>query len=335
MLLLMIAAAQAIGGSSRRRHGLMKLFVFGDSYADTGNWPKGSATSWKEPYGITFPGEPSGRFSDGRVLTDYIASFAGIRPPLPYKLWKSGTKSPRHGMNFAHGGTGVFNTLVDGPNMTTQINFFQQLVEEKVYTKSDLNSSVALVSLGGNDYATYMALKGTSQGFPAFTKSVINQLATNLNSIHSLGVRKIGITAMEPLGCLPRFAALSSFQNCSKAENSLAKFHNQMLEQSLQKLSNKSNESLFLILDLYNAFMSVLKIQENHPGNTRFENPLKPCCVGATEGDFCGSVDKNGRKKYSVCENPKLSFFWDVIHPSQQGWHAVYSAFRSSLQQLV
>lgn len=59
-------------------------------------------------------------------------------------------------MNFAHGGTGVFNTLVDEPNMTTQVKFFQQLLEEKVFTKHDLNSSVALVSLAGNDYATYL-----------------------------------------------------------------------------------------------------------------------------------------------------------------------------------
>lgn len=51
-----------------------KLFVFGDSYADTGNIQKTKGSSWKEPYGITFPGKPSGRFSDGRVLTDYVGN---------------------------------------------------------------------------------------------------------------------------------------------------------------------------------------------------------------------------------------------------------------------
>lgn len=52
---------------------ITKLFVFGDSYADTGNVdPRGFAPSWKQPYGVTFPGKPAGRFSDGRVLTDYI-----------------------------------------------------------------------------------------------------------------------------------------------------------------------------------------------------------------------------------------------------------------------
>ncbi|GJV66120.1 organelle RRM domain-containing protein 1, chloroplastic isoform X1 [Tanacetum coccineum] len=62
--------------SSRRHNGRdnLKLFVFGDSYVDTGNWPKTYGGSWHEPYGITFPGSPSGRFSDGRVLTDYIGA---------------------------------------------------------------------------------------------------------------------------------------------------------------------------------------------------------------------------------------------------------------------
>lgn len=51
---------------------ITKLFVFGDSYADTGNIKSSLVPSRNEPYGVTFPGKPSGRFSDGRVLTDYI-----------------------------------------------------------------------------------------------------------------------------------------------------------------------------------------------------------------------------------------------------------------------
>lgn len=55
-----------------------KIFVFGDSYVDTGNIPKSVLGSWKEPYGLTFPGKPAGRFSDGRVLTDYLGKFINI-----------------------------------------------------------------------------------------------------------------------------------------------------------------------------------------------------------------------------------------------------------------
>jgi hypothetical protein len=66
---------------SHRHHHLIKsggsskLFVFGDSYADTGNTNKSSSTAWNDPYGITFPGKPAGRFSDGRVLTDYVGIY--------------------------------------------------------------------------------------------------------------------------------------------------------------------------------------------------------------------------------------------------------------------
>ncbi|KAK9187382.1 hypothetical protein WN944_018776 [Citrus x changshan-huyou] len=59
------AVSTFAGGSS------VKLFVFGDSHVNTGNWPK-DFTPWQQPYGITFPREPAGCFSSGRVLTDYI-----------------------------------------------------------------------------------------------------------------------------------------------------------------------------------------------------------------------------------------------------------------------
>ena len=63
-----------------------KLFVFGDSYADTGNWKQTVASSWKKPYGITYPGNPSGRFSDGRILTDYIGKLFSNTCTSIYKL---------------------------------------------------------------------------------------------------------------------------------------------------------------------------------------------------------------------------------------------------------
>lgn len=62
---------EGILGQHHKGH---KLFVFGDSYSDTGNDNKTEVHSWSVPYGITFPGNPTGRFSDGRVLTDFIGS---------------------------------------------------------------------------------------------------------------------------------------------------------------------------------------------------------------------------------------------------------------------
>jgi len=87
----------------------------------------------------------------------HAASFLKIKSPTPYVYRNS--SELQYGMNFAHGGTGIFNTLGDGPNMTVQIDWFEKLIEQKIYTKTDLESSVALVNAGGNDYGTFLQRK--------------------------------------------------------------------------------------------------------------------------------------------------------------------------------
>lgn len=313
-----------------------KLFVFGDSYADTGNNRKDLASSWKFPYGITFPGKPAGRFSDGRVSTDYIAGYLGIKTPIPYRWRKQLAGRLKYGINFAYGGTGVFDTLVPEPNMTAQIDFLQQLLNDSVYTKRSLKTSVALVSVAGNDYSAYSSRNGSAAGFPAFISSVVSQLTVNLKRIHDLGVRKIAVSALQPLGCLPQSTAQFSFQKCNGTENALVNLHNQLLAQAVNNLNKQSNSTSFFILDIYNAFWTVFNQKEAHQVNPKFENPFQPCCVGVSAAFSCGSVDENGVKKYTLCSDPKSKFFWDTVHPTQEGWQAVYStpAFQNSLKQL-
>nr|GMC96116.1 GDSL esterase/lipase At5g03610-like [Ipomoea batatas]GME18532.1 GDSL esterase/lipase At5g03610-like [Ipomoea batatas] len=304
-----------------------KMFVFGDSYVDTGNWsPTNASGSWREPYGMTFPGKPSGRWSDGRILTDYLASYLGIGSPQPYAAWKRDGEAKQFGMNFAYGGSGVFDTYVDGPNMTTQISYLQQLLQENVYTKHDLTSSVTLVSSVGNDYNYHTFTKHMG----GFVKTLTKKLSLNLKRIHEMGVPKVAVTAMEPLGCIPGVAFLTTgnYSNtCDERMNKITRFHNQLLKQNIQKLNDQTDGSPFVILDLYAAFMSALNIQHNR--NSSFAHPMKPCCLGK-----CGEVDESGKKEYRVCDNPKMAFFWDIFHPSQQGWMAVYSALETSLPNL-
>ncbi|KAF2598950.1 hypothetical protein F2Q68_00007042 [Brassica cretica] len=75
---LLLGEINGVEGSDKnqRMYGFRptKLFVFGDSYADTGNIKKSLSSSWRFPYGITFPGKPAGRFSDGRVSTDFLGN---------------------------------------------------------------------------------------------------------------------------------------------------------------------------------------------------------------------------------------------------------------------
>ena len=64
-------------------------------------------------------------------------------------------------MNFAVGGAGVFDTYSGIPNVSTQIDHLECLIKHKVYTSVDLNNSVALISVAGNDYASYWATNGS------------------------------------------------------------------------------------------------------------------------------------------------------------------------------
>ncbi|CAA7029698.1 unnamed protein product [Microthlaspi erraticum] len=329
---LIVGEINGVEGSHKHHHhhhlkGLIpkRLFVFGDSYVDVGNTKKSpNVTAWKVPYGITFPGKPAGRSSDGLVSTDVLAKLMGIKTPVPYiRKDDVGKERLKYGMNFAVGGTGVLvtgvviNTL--NPNMTNQIDFFQKLIGN-IYSPSDLSSSVALVSVSGNDYFDYI-YKNKLTGIFEFIPKVVKQTEVNLRRIHALGVKKIAIPNLQPLGCLPSFSSLKdpSSPKCIDEVNKVAIYHNTLLQKLVAKLNKETKRSTFVTIDLFNAFLTIIK-NKGVPGSTTFETPLTYCCKGG-----CGSVDKNGEKKYTVCDDPKSALFWDEIHPSQEGWKSVYS----------
>lgn len=106
------------------------------------------------------------------------------------------------------------------------------------------------------------------QGFPSFITSVVNQLYLNLKRIQNLGVKKVAVTALQPLGCLPRTTANSSFQQCNANQNALVNLHNVLLQQAVGKLNNETKYSSILILDLYSSFMTVLKNKGDRLGNS-------------------------------------------------------------------
>ncbi|KAI3948593.1 hypothetical protein MKW92_033989 [Papaver armeniacum] len=320
---------------------LSKLFLFGDSYLDTGN-NKFTYGAWTFPYGMTFPGIPAGRYSDGLVLTDFLASFMGIKSPMPYKQWnKINKRRVRNGMNFAHGGTGVFNTRIKEPNMTTQINTLKQYIADGVYNERDLDKSMAIVALSGNDYSQYVADGGTDEGFRSYIAKVLDQLEVNLREIGKIGMKKVGMLTMQPLGCLPKNAVSLSYEKCDEPWNNDTIFHNMLLQQIVQRLNRETTDSPFHILDLYSAFMSVIN-KQGEEGSTKtaspeFGNPLlKPCCISTRPIiNTCGIVDDSGVKQYTLCENPDDNIFWDTVHPTQSGWHAVSSALKPSFQELM
>lgn len=93
------------------------IIVFGDSSVDAGNNNQipTIARSNFEPYGRDYAGgRPTGRFSNGRVPTDFISEAFGLRPTVPAYLDPAYTISDfAVGVTFASAGTGYDNATSD------------------------------------------------------------------------------------------------------------------------------------------------------------------------------------------------------------------------------
>jgi hypothetical protein len=91
--MVVAAAAAALAGAAPAPAPACyaRVFSFGDSLADTGNrrfvYPNDSDPVLRLPYGETFFDRATGRFSDGRIVLDFLGRPATINaPPSRYPL---------------------------------------------------------------------------------------------------------------------------------------------------------------------------------------------------------------------------------------------------------
>ncbi|KAH9667897.1 GDSL esterase/lipase [Citrus sinensis] len=85
-------------------------FIFGDSLFDSGNnnaLPTKAKANYP-PYGIDFPGGPTGRFSNGLNMADVIAQLLGFGGFIPSYASARGDDILK-GVNYASGGGGILN----------------------------------------------------------------------------------------------------------------------------------------------------------------------------------------------------------------------------------
>ncbi|KAI4313839.1 hypothetical protein L6164_026787 [Bauhinia variegata] len=92
------------------------IFAFGDSILDAGNnrFNKNcTAQADFPPYELSFFHHPTGRFTNGRTVVDFLSQFIGIGFQKPYLEAYSAVVNgsqknfPSNGINFASGGSGV------------------------------------------------------------------------------------------------------------------------------------------------------------------------------------------------------------------------------------
>ncbi|XP_039068815.1 GDSL esterase/lipase At2g04020-like [Hibiscus syriacus] len=137
---------------------LPALYVFGDNFVDAGNnnylnFP--IIQSNFSPYGIDFDGKPTGRYTNGRTVADFIAQFTGLPFPPVLSLSKDVKRVPQTGLNYATGFTGICR-LYDKP-FSPEVEL-KQLPEHLKYSFLGKNETLPVIIISKLFEGEYEAL---------------------------------------------------------------------------------------------------------------------------------------------------------------------------------
>ncbi|NJQ98442.1 MAG: SGNH/GDSL hydrolase family protein [Hydrococcus sp. CSU_1_8] len=271
--------------------GFQKMFVFGDSLSDTGNFLNLT--------GGALPNQPfysPGRFSNGDVWVDYLAD----------KLKLSDTNVT----NFALGGatTGSNNVGLPGTpaGLEQQIDTFTGALGGQ---SADPNA-LYIVWAGSNDYL------GRFTTNPA---EPVGNLSDAINTLVASGARNILVPNLPDLGKTPLGRSLDP--NTTFALNSLTTQHNKNLNSLLSRLSRTypKIEILFLLmLILYlSSFLLTHKFtmiddDDDEENRFRFANVTNGC----TNTNLYDPTTPLDPSKLTICDRPETYLFWDSVHPT-------------------
>ncbi|XP_062190026.1 GDSL esterase/lipase At5g03600-like [Phragmites australis] len=318
-------------GASGRQY---KLYVFGDSFADTGNYPLSDLTrktrAWYYPYGssdVDHGTSATGRFSNGLVLPDFLARIMGREESPPAESQREQNGVDPSGMNFAVGGAGAYNGTHEAPKLGKQIDKFRSLVKQGIIEK-DLKDSVALIAFSGkHDYAHVKHM--TNSEIEAKAIKVTDKIADGVELLMELGVTKVMVSTLPPLDCTPWLSRSYDYDDESCDSHKVASIHNAYLEQKVFQ-----HEAVFM-LDLETAFNHL--VVDHHSGSSQskhFKYQLRPCCDSFVETGYCGQME-NGKEQYSVCSQPENHFYWDEINPTHDGWETVMNNLKESIKNFL
>ncbi|XP_015900704.3 GDSL esterase/lipase 2-like [Ziziphus jujuba] len=304
------------------------LFIFGDSLFDAGN-NNYINTTFKanyKPYGETFFHYPTGRFSDGRLIPDFIAEYAKL-PLIPPYLQPGIYHQLTNGVNFASSGAGALAETRRGIviDLQTQLGYFENVSRQlrkklgDAEAESLLSRAVYLFSVGGNDYLFPFEINSTvlrSYSPEQFVGLVIGNITAVVKEIYKTGGRKFGFVNMLPISCVPYSKALLGGGQCFEQITPYVELHNKELPKSLQKLERELKGFKYSLLPFY----TFLEQRINHPSKYGFKEAKAACCgSGPFRGIFsCGG--KRGVKEYYLCQNPSEYVFFDSIHLTERAY---------------
>lgn len=306
------------------------IFAFGDSFTDTGNLLISQNYSVDQienylPYGSTFFHKPTGRFSDGRLVVDFLAQ--RLRAPLlkPFLLPRSQSGSlafEDRFVSFAVGGATAQSAVllkktlnissITPFSLDVQLERLEQLLGEI----KEVHLPEALIffgEIGHNDYS-YAIISGKPHAeVLSSVPNVITQIKRLLQKLIKDGAKYIVVQGNLPMGCDPLFRRMLNSSpkdkfGCIQSINKMSHKHNKQLQKVLRYLIRKYPDVSIAYFDFEKAYIQVLK----RPSVFGFTNTTSPCY----DILMVASVPFNitAFQEVKACPHPSKYLNWDGVH---------------------
>lgn len=306
------------------------FFVFGDSLVDNGNnnYLATTARADAPPYGIDYAPthRPTGRFSNGYNIPDFISQSIGSEPTLPYLSPELTGQRILNGANFASAGIGILNDtgvqFINIIRMYRQYQYFQQYQQRvaaligSARAKKLVNQALVLITVGGNDFVNNYYLvpysaRSRQYELPDYVKYLISEYRKLLLQLYDLGARRVLVTGTGPLGCVPAELAMRGGANgqCSTELQRAANLFNPQLIQMIKGLNQQLGSDIFVAVNTQQTHYDFI----SNPGAFGFTTSKIACCgQGPYNGLGLCTVASN------LCPNRDVYAFWDAFHPSER-----------------
>ncbi|KDO59580.1 hypothetical protein CISIN_1g018590mg [Citrus sinensis] len=309
---------------------LPAVIVFGDSSVDAGNnnFIPTVARSNFQPYGRDFNGgRATGRFSNGKIATDFISEALGVKPTIPAYLDPAYNISDfATGVTFASAATGYDNATSNAViPMWKELEYYkdyQKLLRAYLgETKANeiISEALHVISAGTNDFLeNYYAMPaGPGSRRTQFTitgyQDFLADIAQNfVKSLYNLGARKISLGGLPPMGCMPleRTTNLMGQHECVERYNNVASQFNGKLSGLVLKLNKELPGIKLVFSNPYFAFVQIIR----RPALYGFDVTEVACCAtGMFEMGYACARDS-----MFSCTNADKYVFWDAFHPTQK-----------------
>ncbi|KAF7840384.1 GDSL esterase/lipase [Senna tora] len=302
-------------------------FIFGDSLVDNGNNNQLSSLAKANymPYGIDFPGGPTGRFSNGKTTVDVIAELLGFDNYIPPYSTVSGQEILT-GVNYASAAAGIREEtgqqLGGRISFSGQVQNYQRTVSQVVnllgseaQAANYLSRCIYTIGLGSNDYLNNYFMpryySSSRQYTPEqFADVLIQSYAEQLRSLYNYGARKMALFGIGAIGCSPNELAQYSpdGRTCVERINSANRLFNDRLKSLVDQLNNELTDARFTYINSYDVFQDII----GNPSSYGFTVTNAGCCgIGRNNGQItCLPLQ-------TPCPNRRDHLFWDAFHPTE------------------